>query len=215
MLMDKAIVPIHGGVLSALGMVVAKKGRQFSKTVNIIERKADLSFIEKAYCDLERRAIDELRSEGVTEADLDGMCIERRADIRYVGQSFTLSVAWQGLKQTFAGFSSLHQQRYGYDLNANIEIVNIQIMPKVAGEEFDLPKLEASKRCNVSSNVKVYGYAGYVLCYERADLSAGQQLQGPCIVKEYSATTYLSAGWCGVIDEFGNICLQRSNPQNI
>ena len=215
MLMDKAIVPIHGGVLSALGMVVAKKGRQFSKTINIIERKADLSFIEKAYCELESRAIDELRSEGVTEAELDGMCIERRADIRYVGQSFTLSVAWQGLKQTFAGFSSLHQQRYGYDLDANTEIVNIQIMPKVTGVEFDLPKLEASKHCNVSSNVKVYGYAGYVLCYERTHLSAGQQLRGPCIVKEYSATTYLSEGWCGVIDEFGNICLGRSNQQDI
>lgn len=209
MLMDKAIVPIHGGVLSALGMVVAKKGRQFSKTINVLERKAQLPFIEQAYRDLETRAVDELRSEDIAEGALAEVNIEWRADIRYVGQSFTLSVAWQGVKQTFIDFSSLHQQRYGYQLDAEAEIVNIQIIPKVAGEEFGLPKLEASKPCNVSTNVKVYGYAGYVCCYERSDLSTGEQIVGPCIVKEYSATTYLGENWCGVIDEFGNICLER------
>lgn len=215
MLMDKAIVPIHGGVFSALGMVVAKKGRQLSKTINILESKAESPFIEQAYCDLEIRSVDELRSQGITEVELGEMCIERRADIRYVGQSFTLSVAWQGLKQAFAEFSSLHQQRYGYQLDAHAEIVNIQITPKVPGEEFSLPKLKASKPCNVSSNTKVYGYADYVRCYERSDLSRGQRLAGPCIVKEYSATTYLGENWCGTIDEFGNICLKRKNGQDL
>jgi N-methylhydantoinase A len=215
MLMDRAIVPVHGGVLSALGMVVAKKGRQFSKTINILERKAELQAIEQAYLDLESKAVDELRAEGIAEAVLGEAHIERRADIRYVGQSFTLSVAWQGLKQTFTDFSSLHQQRYGYQLDADTEIVNIQIIPKVAGEEFGLPKLKASKPCNVSSNVKVYGYAGYVYCYERSDLSRGQQIVGPCIIKEYSATTYLGENWCGVIDEFGNICLEHKSHQEL
>ncbi len=211
MLMDKAIVPIHGGVLSALGMVVAKKGRQFSKTVNILKQKAKLPAIEKAFRELELRALDELRSEGITELELGEISIERRADIRYVGQSFTLSVAWQGLEQTFAKFASLHQQRYGYQLDAHTEIVNIQIKPKVLGEQFDLPTLKISKPCNVSSNVKVYGYENNVACYVRSDLSAGQKLQGPCIVKEYSATTYLAEHWCARVDEFGNICLKRKN----
>jgi N-methylhydantoinase A len=211
MLMDKAIVPIHGGVLSALGMVVAKKGRQFSKTVNISEQKVELPAIEKAFCELELRAIDELRSEGITEIELGEISIERRADIRYVGQSFTLSVAWQGLQQTFSKFASLHQQRYGYQLDVHTEIVNIQIMPKVSGEEFDLPTLKTSKPGNVSSNVEVYGYENNVRCYERSNLSAGQELKGPCIVKEYSATTYLGEHWCATVDEFGNICLKRNN----
>ena len=192
-------------------MVVAKKGRQFSKTVNILKQKAKLPAIEKAFCELELRAVDELRSEGITELELGEISIERRADIRYVGQSFTLSVAWQGLEQTFAKFASLHQQRYGYQLDAHTEIVNIQIKPKVLGEQFDLPTLKISKPCNVCSNVKVYGYENNVACYVRSDLSAGQKLQGPCIVKEYSATTYLAEHWCARVDEFGNICLKRKN----
>jgi len=211
MLMDRAIVPIHGGVLSALGMVVAKKGRQFSKTVNISEQKVELPAIEKAFCELELRAIDELRKEGITEIELGEISIERRADIRYVGQSFTLSVAWQGLQQTFSKFTSLHQQRYGYQLDAHTEIVNIQIMPTVSGEEFDLPTLKTSKPGKVSSNVEVYGYENNVRCYERSNLSAGQELKGPCIVKEYSATTYLGEHWCAAVDKFGNICLKRKN----
>ena len=211
MLMDRAIVPIHGGVLSALGMVVAKKGRQFSKTVNISEQKVELPAIEKAFCELELRAIDELRKEGITEIELGEISIERRADIRYVGQSFTLSVAWQGLQQTFSKFTSLHQQRYGYQLDAHTEIVNIQIMPTVSGEEFDLPTLKTSKPGKVSSNVEVYGYENNVRCYERSNLSAGQELKGPCIVKEYSATTYLGERWCAAVDKFGNICLKRKN----
>ena len=36
MQMEKAIVPAYGGVLSALGMLVADRGRQFVRTVNLI-----------------------------------------------------------------------------------------------------------------------------------------------------------------------------------
>lgn len=213
MLMDKAIVPIYGGVLSALGMVVANKGRQFSKTVNVLEQEAGLFSIQGAYAELEIRAKNELLAEGITDLEMSELGIERRADIRYIGQSFTLSVAWQGLEKTFAAFSVLHQQRYGYQLDALAEIVNVQILPKIPRQEFNLPKLVEGKSCNFYADTKVYGYQERVLCYERRDLVAGQKLNGPCIVKEYSATTILSLDWFAIIDEFGNICLEKKSER--
>lgn len=214
MLMDKAIVPIHGGVLSALGMVVADKGRQLSKTVNVSEHSANSNQIEEMYIDLEAKANAELFTEDLEDAGKGLLNIERRADIRYSGQSFTLSVPWQSPAESFAEFSVLHEKRYGYSLDSSREVVNIQVIPRLVAEKFNLPENQLEDVCNVSGKGEVYGGEDCVQCFERSELAAGQTIEGPCIVREYSATTYLSANWCAEIDKFGNICLQRLNVRD-
>lgn len=214
MLMDKAIVPIHGGVLSALGMVVADKGRQLSKTVNISEHTAGSTDIEALYEDLEKQATGELLAEQVEKPKNGELVVERRADIRYAGQSFTLSVPWQGLKESFTAFTNLHQKRYGYSLDSSQEIVNIQVIPRLRAEKFNLPEHQASGFCNVYGKEEVYGDEDCVQCFERSELATGQIIRGPCVIKEYSATTYLSENWSADIDKFGNICLQRKKVRD-
>lgn len=212
MQMDKAIVPVHGGVLSALGMVVADKGRQFSKTVNVAESIGSNSAIEELYKQLESKAKTELMVDQHQPA-IPKPTIERRADIRYVGQSFTLSVPWQGCDESFSSFSALHHQRYGYQLDMPREIVNIQVVPRLEAEKFDLPRHEVPEKRNVSVKDKVYKEADPVPVYERVELFVGQKVDGPCIIREYSATSYLSENWCAEIDHFGNICLDRKNER--
>ncbi|MFK7863470.1 MAG: hydantoinase/oxoprolinase family protein [Pseudohongiellaceae bacterium] len=213
MQMKRAIVPVHGGVLSALGMVVADKGRQLSKTVNWVEHSADDSVIEALYKQLEGKAKTELEAEHTQEQLEQELRLERRADIRYVGQSFTLSVPWHGCEQSFTQFSQLHQQRYGYKLDVLREIVNVQVIPRLAAVKFDLPQYENSNEGNVSAKGKVLEGENGVPVYERSQLGTGQWLSGPCIVREYSATTYISEKWGAELDEFGNICLDRKQER--
>lgn len=211
MLMSKAIVPVHGGVLSALGMVVARKGRQFSKTVNVSAQADPHVVIENAFNALEEKAVEELREEGHGEEMLQRLAIERRADLRYLGQSFTLSVPWREYEAARIEFSILHRQRYGYQLDAEIELVNIQVIPVLPGERFNFPTTGNTTPCNVYDKAKVYGYQDPVPCYDRSRLAAGQKLQGPCVVTEYAATTFISQDWSANLDEFGNLRLRQGN----
>jgi len=44
---------------------------------------------------------------------------------------------------------------------------------------------------------------------ERQKLKPGDTIVGPAIITEFSATTYLDAGWRAEPDEFGNLWLNR------
>ncbi|MCP4040904.1 MAG: hydantoinase/oxoprolinase family protein, partial [Gammaproteobacteria bacterium] len=53
--MKKALVPIHAGVLSALGMLVAPPGRQLSRTLNGLLRELPEEIMEREFLELETR----------------------------------------------------------------------------------------------------------------------------------------------------------------
>ncbi|MEX0745947.1 MAG: hypothetical protein WD118_10145, partial [Phycisphaeraceae bacterium] len=46
----------------------------------------------------------------------------------------------------------------------------------------------------------------------RDDLLAGDRLDRPAIVREYSATTLVPPGWSGEVNAIGQLLLQRSEP---
>ena len=86
------IVPRFAGALSALGMLLADRVRDYSAGV------LDPSQIEKRFAQLERTA----------RRDMPGAKLERMADVRYVGQSYELTIPWG------ASFHDEHQRIYGY-----------------------------------------------------------------------------------------------------
>jgi N-methylhydantoinase A len=56
--------------------------------------------------------------------------------------------------------------------------------------------------------VEVAGEPTAVPLYRRHELAAGQHLQGPAIVVEDVATTWLAAGWRCHLDSLGNLLLR-------
>jgi N-methylhydantoinase A len=51
---------------------------------------------------------------------------------------------------------------------------------------------------------------GSVLCqtYDRELLGAGSEVEGPCVIEEWSSTTVVPPGDAARVDEYGNIVLR-------
>jgi N-methylhydantoinase A len=212
MQMNRAIVPIHGGVLSALGMVVAKKGRQFSRTIStkLISKqltKADIATIEEEFAKLTRLAGEQLSEEGISVSNL---LFQLSADLRYIGQTYTLNVEWKTIASAITAFHALHGKRYGYELNLDTELVNIRVHAEARRIEIKLPLHQTGNGCNDGEIGEVYGCAEEVLILTRSDLKKGQEIRGPAIISEYSATTYIAPSWSVSIDALGNLLLEKS-----
>ncbi len=205
MQMHEAIVPVHGGLLSALGMLAASQGRQFTRTVNYRLDAAEESRLLAWYEELQAEAEAQLEQEGLRPEQLTA---EWRAEMRYCGQSYSLNVPFENLTGASESFAKLHKQRYGYCLSSDTEIVNLRVNVHARRQEFDLPQIEQQPG-NEIAPVRVYGCESAVKVRERDSLAVDELLAGPLIITEYAATTYVAPGWQLYRDGIGNLRLQR------
>src|SRR5262249_5228502 len=91
------IVPQLAGALSALGMLLADRVRDYSASAL---HGVDL---EPRFQELEKQA----------KRDMPGCRLERSADLRYAGQSYELNVSWRP-KNIAGPFHEEHEKVYGY-----------------------------------------------------------------------------------------------------
>ncbi|MDA0687758.1 MAG: hydantoinase/oxoprolinase family protein, partial [Proteobacteria bacterium] len=129
------------------------------------------------------------------------------ADLRYRGQSYTLNVPWQDMQQATNAFQEKHRQRYGYDMMVAIEIVNLRVTVTAEDVRFQLPADQTSGACNKPRYTEVYGQAQPAQLLARDELNRDSNIEGPAVIHEYVATTYVAQGWHGRVDSLGNLIL--------
>jgi len=210
--MKRAIVPVYGGVLSALGMLVAQPTRELSASLIQALLNSDLSQLQYKFTELEQQGVAELRNE-VSDTVLS---IRRSMDLRYKGQNFTLNLPWTG--STSAGldklqheFNVLHKSVYGHALNMPVELVNVRVSIKSERPPFELPKITATHE-NYQSDpplINCFGFEQAVPLYQREELQAGQIIKGPALILEKVSTTLLDTHWSCAVDDWGNLLLKR------
>lgn len=104
------VVPRFAGVLSAVGMLMADRVRNYA--AGVLGRDDTRAEIEASYRALEKRA----------RRDLRGAKLVRSADVRYVGQSYELTVG------DVSAFHSAHERVYGYaDRGRALELVTVRV----------------------------------------------------------------------------------------
>jgi len=108
------------------------------------------------------------------EVDLPGATVTRYVDVRYPGQSHELTI------EEGANFHAAHEQRYGFRLDGEPEIVTRRIVATVSRPRPELP-------------------AG-----------SGERVEGPAIVELPGATCLVPAGWVGEPDAHGTLVLERT-----
>jgi N-methylhydantoinase A len=203
--MARALVPVHAGVLSALGMLVAPPARQLSRTLTGALDGFSGAAIEAELHALAEHGRAELAAEGVDAGAIEAVF---SLDLRYQGQSYTLNLAWQGHAATRAAFEALHAQRYGHRLEAPVELVTVRCGLHGQALAIRLPPLEAVHAAGPRLT-RVDGHDRPVPVHVRAWLSAGQRCDGPALITETVATTWLPAGWSCTVDGMGNLLLER------
>jgi len=202
----QAMVPVHGGVLSALGMLAARPGRRLSQARLGLLSTTPLSELEAGFAALRGQGIEALMEEGIDQLHCS---VEYSVDLRYQGQSYSLELPWSGVQATEEAFHLAHLERYGHRLDFPVELVNIRVA--VRGPE---PKLlvrpsvaQASPDARADSAVVS---DDRVSLYERASLAVGEVIAGPAIISEGGATTWLKSGWTATVHASGSLLLERS-----
>jgi N-methylhydantoinase A len=211
--MRGVLLPVFPGGLSALGILRADVVREFSRTVLLPVQDASATDKElrRLYRPLEEEGKRALRSEGFAPAKIR---LERRLDMRYIGQAYELSVPSAG--DFVAAFHRAHEQRYGYhDGTRAVEIVNLRVR---ATGITDKPRIEKIARRARGAKTPVAGTLDCVLdgrrcavtLVAREDLCAGHSFAGPAVITEYSATTLVPRGWDARVDSYGQIFLRET-----
>jgi N-methylhydantoinase A len=209
--MRRALVPVHAGVLSALGMLVAPRSRQVSRTLTGVLADFSGDVLTRKLQALAASGIQELIAEGVAADDIETAF---SLDLRYQGQSYTLNLPWQGLTATAAAFHAAHEQRYGHRLATAVELVNLRCGLQASPPPMHLPPLADSVVAGREPALaRLVGYSAPVPVWRRTALCAGQVFSGPALVTETVATTWLPAGWRCRVDSVGNLLLQRDDVQ--
>jgi N-methylhydantoinase A len=203
--MRRALAPVHAGVLSALGMLVAPQGRQLSLTLNLMLGDCADQDIEQRLDQLAEQGLKELKAEGA-----DQMTRAYSLDLRYQGQSSTLRIEWRGAQGCQHDFHTAHREQFGHALEMPIELVNIRVGLHAVTSPPDIPRLSEGRPGAPTDRAQVYGISQDVPLYRRESLVRDQTLVGPALVSEASATTLVGEGWNGKVDEVGNLLLERT-----
>ena len=204
---NQVIVPIHGGVLSALGMLVTPGRRRLSHTLMQDIREIKMENLLLSYQVLVDQGLEELGQEGVESADIVVSC---SLDLRYQGQSYNLNVDFDrdfpDLDDCQQRFNELHQRLYGHSLQEPVELVTIRVA--VSGPATDI-RLESCVKADqkMSSQVCLYGVDESAQLMEREALEVGRVLPGPALISETVASTYIAPGWQCIKDKSGNLLL--------
>jgi N-methylhydantoinase A len=204
----RALVPVQAGVLSALGMLVAPPARQLSRTLGGLLASYDEATVNEALDDLAARGRAALRAEGVEPTEITA---EPCLDLCYRGQSYCLTIAWQGtLSDVTETFHLTHTHRYGHRLAMPVELINVRMGLRAEPPVLPLPKLHLHAERTASGEARVYGVPGTVPIWHRECLVGGQRLVGPVIIAETTATTFVAPAWNSHVDDYGNLHLSTN-----
>ena len=130
----------------------------------------------------------------------------RFLDLRYRGQSFTLTVDWTTPDAAARAFHEMHRARYGHALDLPIELVNIRCDVSAANPKVKLPEIDRDTPTPARATVRTTEHPAVPL-FERTELGREQSIDGPAIVVETMATTFIDEGWRATVDVWGHLQL--------
>lgn len=217
----RILIPGVPGVLSALGMLIAKPAKDYSLTImRKLETKSQqvVDWIERNFIELEKRALADMELEGHS---VDKVEIFRQLDMRYKGQSheLTINVSPGMTSSSIADkFHQSHQQRFTYQRpDALVEVVNLRIIslaqianPKIDWKISSTHTIKQTKPKAMAFGQKRVWFDGLKIpsgLYRREELPEGVQFHGPALVFQYDTTIVIPPSWQAKVDHLGNIIL--------
>jgi N-methylhydantoinase A len=214
--MKTVIVPPSPGLLSAVGLLEADMEYHCVQTYLASTIDLDPSGVAEVYDGLEVRAREVLTRDAATAEE---HAISRFADLRYVGQTYELTIpvpagplTRAGLEDLNEAFGQEHERTYGHRARLEpTEIVNLRLIaramvgkPVQGSQRVDGKGREARER-QVYFGSDHGAVSAPVLT--RSQLTT-ESREGPLIVEEYDTTTVVPPG-CGIrLDEWNNMIIE-------
>ena len=217
---DRILVPLRAGVLSALGLLTAPPAFDIVRTHKV------------SLAELDPQA---------TAARMDGMAAEigtlldgidaqgtrrfRRAiDVGYIGQSYQVTVPVNdGLDRDslWRSFAALYRYKYGYFYDdVPVEIVNLRVLGEIAGASLQLSPLPGTGPATAEPKATRNAYSPLqaetipFAVYDRDMLQPGMAFTGPAIIEESTSTTVVDTDGGVVVDGYGSLVISLEGMES-
>jgi 5-oxoprolinase (ATP-hydrolysing) len=206
----EVLLPPFAGVLSAWGIGLAD-------LVELRQAPVQAALDEKALAaarnTLERlgdAAADTLAAQGVRR---DGIAVMHRLRLRYAGSDTTLEVPLADEAEVRAAFAAAHERRFGFVASHGLVLESVEAEARGGGAAPEDSGLVAAGRDPTPARSTclawVDGAWREMPLVPRAALRAGERLDGPALIPETNATTWVAPGWRAEADALGNLRLRR------
>jgi N-methylhydantoinase A len=208
------LVPPAPGVFSALGLLDADVEHHLVRTFLRPLTAETAGEIEGALALLEAEATRLLAGEGYARPAQ----MQRFVDLKYLGQSFELTVPlpahWTGagsVANLSTAFAREHERTYGHAAEGDtIQLVNLRLTARVVPAASRPPvRFTGAPTPTGGARAAYFGRAHGTIdtpVLARADLSQTPR-PGPLLIDEYDASTLVPPGATARLDEHGNIRL--------
>ena len=217
------VVPPGPGVMSAFGFLTSDVQNEFAETYLETDLDVDGEDVYEELMALREEATDWLGSEGVAEED---HAFEYYADCRYFRQDIQMSIPVDlgnlrgetGLAEIKDDFEARHDRRFGFSLDAPLEIANLRVIGRgvvegVTIEEHEPGGADPSGAEVGSESVYFDGAYHETPIYDRTALRPGNEIAGPAVVIEDDSTVVIQPDHTARIDRYANIEINRGDGE--
>ncbi|MCL6633132.1 MAG: hydantoinase/oxoprolinase family protein [Alicyclobacillus herbarius] len=211
--MKRVLVPAAAGVFSAWGMLQTDLRHDAVRTFyrSVTDVKDEL---EPVYQEMEQEIAGVLAYQDIPK---DKMTFYRTADLRYVGQEYTVNVPSDcSLDELITRFHDMHQNIYGHNNpNGMVEFVNLRVIgygslnqtadstnKDVAATTVETEETPAPR---VVKSIIFGGNKVAAPVFTRNMLKPGHAIQGPVIIEGVEATAVVPPRHAVTVDPFGNL----------
>jgi 5-oxoprolinase (ATP-hydrolysing) len=214
--MKKVYLHPFAGVLSAYGMGLADVRALREKSVEARLAEALVPALESVLGELGVDADGELATQHIPEARRS---ILRRLHLKYEGTDTSIEVDYGPVAEMKAAFEEAHRQRYGFVMAEKSLVVETAAVEAIGatgdvnegtGSVAPAEGAEATALATVRSYMA--GEERDAPIYDRGDMTAGQKVDGPAIIREPTATTVVEPGWQAEMNKGGDLVLTRVVP---
>ena len=200
--MAGVVVPPHAGVFSALGLLLAPPRADAARSVLLAEGAPGL---DEAVADVAARATTALAAAGESADRVNTV-----ADVRYRGQSHETPVEYSpgdGWEALAGRFHRAHHELNGFSRPGDpIEVATVRAeavgRAAVAWGDLPDPSPSGDPVRGIRSVLTPVG-AVEASVWWRDSLAPGMSVEGPAVIEESEATTYLARGERAVVHESG------------
>ena len=215
----EVIFPRGAGVASAIGMLVAPRSVEFTRSLVARVDALDWTAAAAIVRELAERGRAVLREGDVAE---DSISEEITADMRYAGQGFEIGVAIaadilarQDADALRAAFDAQYRERFARSLGLlPVEIVSWRVRvvapPSVSEVRFEAVAAESGEALVEHRQAWFAELGGFVATpvYARDRLTPGAALDGPALIEEAESTAVIGPGARVTVDAFGNLIMR-------
>jgi N-methylhydantoinase A/oxoprolinase/acetone carboxylase beta subunit len=191
-------------------MLLADVTRDYSRSILTRTDALTEAALHEQFELLVERAREDLQREGFTG---ERTVIERLLDVRYVGQSYEITLPFTpGYRDQF---DARHARLYGYaNPRRPTEVVNLRLKATGITSKPVLPRAsesESHRALPYAVSTAWFGGQSHVTAlYRWEQLGPGATGPGPAVIAGGQATTVVPPGFMFRIDQFGNVVAVRA-----